>query len=65
MMKIVAEKEVITIEIIKKGIKENLGLIEDIGCMDGYTGDMYKNYRITKAVEKIKMYLKEVKLTKK
>jgi len=65
MMKIVAEKEVMTIEIIKKGIVENIGIIQDIGCMDGYTGDMYKNYRLIKATEKIQMYLKEVELIKK
>ena len=65
MMKIVAEKKVLNIEMIKKGIQENIDLMKDITYMDSYTGDEYKTYRITKAIEKIEMYLKEVKLTKK
>ena len=61
-MKIVNENNSLTSEMIKKEIKENLGLLEDLIVIGSELIDEYRVYRMKQAVEKIRMYLKECEI---
>ena len=62
-MKLVDEVKKLDNKKIEKEIKENLELISDLVYVNKGLIDEYTMYRMVKAVERIEMYLKEVKLT--
>jgi hypothetical protein len=62
-MKLVDEVRKIDSKKIEKEIKENLELISDLVYVNKGLIDEYTMYRMVKAVERVEMYLKEVKLT--
>jgi hypothetical protein len=63
IMKIVDEVKQLDSKRIEKELKENLELISDLIYVNKGLIDEYTMYRMIKAVERIEMYLKEVKLT--
>ena len=62
-MKLVDEVKKLDSKKIEKEIKENLDLISDLVYVNKGLIDEYTMYRMVKAVERIEMYLKKVKLT--
>jgi hypothetical protein len=62
-MKLIDEVRKIDSKKIEKEIKENLELISDLVYVNKGLIDEYTMYRMVKAVERVEMYLKEVKLT--
>ena len=62
-MRLIDEVKQIDNKRIEKEIKENLDMISDLVYVNKGLIDEYTMYRMIKAVEKIEMYLGEVKLT--
>jgi hypothetical protein len=60
-MEIVDETKEIDNKRIKKEIGDSIGLIEDLIIMSNDITDDYLKYRMTKAVEKIKMFNNKIK----
>lgn len=60
-MKIIDEYRTIDNKKIKEVIKNNVELIRDITHMNHHSLDDYTMYRITKALDKIETFNKEIK----
>jgi hypothetical protein len=61
IMKIVDETKEIDNKRCKKEIEQSVGMIEDLLIMANDLTDDYTKYRMTKAVEKIKMFNNKIK----
>jgi hypothetical protein len=62
-MKLIDEVKRVDSKKIKKEIKDNLELINDLVYVNKGIIDEYTMYRMVKALERIEMYLEKVKIT--